>query len=45
MSNENTKRRPPHGPGRVVEKPKNFKLAITKLFKNLNSFRAFIIIS
>ena len=39
--------RPPrrHGPGSVVEKPKNFKEAITRLFKALDRFKILIIIS
>ncbi len=50
MSNEkeNTKepRRPgPPGAGRVVEKPKNFKEAIKRLFHELNAFKVLIFIS
>ena len=34
-----------HGPNRVVEKPNNFKEAISKLFKNLKNFKTLIAIS
>ncbi|MBP3635095.1 MAG: ABC transporter ATP-binding protein [Bacilli bacterium] len=47
MSNENKsntpRRRPGHGPN--FEKPKNFKVAISKLLFNLKTFKIFIFIS
>ena len=39
----NSKR--PHGPGMQMEKPKDFKNSITKLFKNLKLYKIFIIIA
>lgn len=47
MNNEekSTKRNIPRGPGRVIEKPKNFKLAIKKLIYYLKPFLIPIIIS
>ena len=48
MKNDNKNRRPPrhHGPGpRVVEKPKNFKTSMTRLLKELDKFKIYIIIS
>ena len=46
MSNEeNTNKTPKHGPGRVMEKPKDFKKVITRLFKDMGRFRFKIIIS
>ncbi len=47
MNNEkntsNSKR--PHGPGMQMEKPKDFKNSITKLFKSLKLYKIFIIIA
>ena len=46
MSNEEkTNNTPKHGPGRVMEKPKDFKKVITRLFKDMGRFRFKIIIS
>ena len=46
MSNEeNTNKTPKRGPGRVMEKPKDFKKVITRLFKDMGRFRFKIIIS
>ena len=46
MSNEEkTNNTPKHGPGRVMEKPKDFKKVITRLFKDMGKFRFKIIIS
>ena len=46
MSNEeNTNRTPKHGPGSVMEKPKDFKKVITRLFKDMGKYRFKIIIS
>lgn len=39
----NSKR--PHGPGMQMEKPKDFKNSITKLFKSLKLYKIFIIIA
>ena len=49
MNNEENNNRPPrrgpgHGPG-AVEKPKDFKTSISKLFKSLGSFKIFILIA
>ena len=49
MNNEENNNRPPrrgpgHGP-RVVEKPKDFKTSISKLFKSLGSFKIFILVA
>ena len=46
MSNEeNTNKTPKRGPGRVMEKPKDFKKVITRLFKDMGRFKFKIIIS
>lgn len=49
MNNEGNNNRPPrrgpdHGPG-AVEKPKDFKTSISKLFKSLGSFKIFILVA
>ena len=49
MNNEGNNNRPPrrrpgHGP-RAVEKPKDFKTSISKLFKSLGSFKIFILVA
>lgn len=49
MNNEKNNNRPPrrrpgHGLG-VVEKPKDFKTSISKLFKSLGSFKIFILVA
>ena len=49
MNNEENNNRPPrrgpgHGPG-AVEKPKDFKTSISKLFKSLGSFKIFILVA
>lgn len=49
MNNEENNNRPPrrgpgHGPG-AVEKPKDFKKSISKLFKSLGSFKIFILVA
>ena len=49
MNKEENNNRPPrrgpgHGPG-AVEKPKNFKASISKLFKSLGSFKIFILVA
>ena len=46
MNKEEHKNRPPkgHGPG-VVEKPKNFKASVLKLFKSLGSFKILILVA
>ena len=49
MNNEENNSRPPrrgpgHGPG-AVEKPKDFKTSISKLFKSLGSFKIFILVA
>ena len=43
--NKEPRRPGPPGMGRVAEKPKNFKLAIKRLLKGLENFKALIIIS
>ena len=44
MSNEEkTNNTPKRGPGRVMEKPKDFKKVITRLFKDMGRFRFKII--
>ena len=49
MNNEENNNRPPRrGPGHVsgaVEKPKDFKTSISKLFKSLGSFKIFILVA
>ena len=44
---EEQNNRPPrrHGPGSVVEKPKNFKRAVKRLVKSLSRFKILIVIS
>lgn len=49
MNNEENNNRPPrrgpgHGPG-TIEKPKDFKKSISKLFKSLGSFKIFILVA
>ena len=49
MNNEENNNRPPrrgpgHGPG-AIEKPKDFKTSISKLFKSLGSFKIFILVA
>ena len=49
MNNEENNNRPPRrGPGHgpeAVEKPKDFKTSISKLFKSLGSFKIFILVA
>ncbi len=47
MSSENKSNAPRRGPGHGpnFEKPKNFKIAISKLLFNLKTFKIFILIS
>ncbi len=45
MKEEKRVKRPPRGPMAPPQKAKNFKSAITRLFKELKSFKALIIIS
>ncbi len=46
MSNDVETRRPPRmGRGRVIEKPKNFKNAIKRLFSELKNFKILILIA
>ena len=43
-NNRSPRRGPGHGPG-AVEKPKDFKTSISKLFKSLGSFKIFILVA
>ena len=45
MNNDKKIKRPPKGPMKVHEKPKNFKNAIKRLFSELKNFRILIFIS
>ncbi len=46
MSNERKSNPRPHGPGpRVMEKPKNFKNAVSRLFKSLGNYKTLIFLS